>query len=182
MARQTHTHEEMGETHTHDIDTGHTETTDTVHARTTTPETTVVGPGPGSVAARVLLTVVGAAGMIVGSFLDWVGGERGTDLSYRVFFQPTPEGNPAFITSAAFVIIAIAVLALLGLAGNWLTRLAGALGIAAFVLFAISVYRAETTSTFLESIQIGAWLMLAGSVVALIGGFVGTRRVVSLPA
>jgi hypothetical protein len=99
-----------------------------------------------------------------------------------VFFQPTPETDPVFLTSAGFVVIAIAVLALLGLAGNWITRLAGALGIAAFVLFAISVYRAETTSAFLESIQVGAWLVLAGSVVALIGGFVGTRRVVSLPA
>jgi hypothetical protein len=183
MARQTHTHDETGETHEHGFETGRTGSADAVEVQeTATPETVVVGPGPGTVATRVLLTALGAAGMVVGAFLEWVGGDRGTNLSYRVFFEPTPEGNPIFLTSAGFVVIAIALLALLGLAGNWITRLAGALGIAAFVLFAISVYRAETTSTFFESIQIGAWLVLAGSVIALIGGFVGTRRVVSLPA
>ena len=183
MAGQTHTHDETGETHTHDLEPGHTATTEgtDVH-HTAAPSQAVVGPGPGSVATRVLLTVLGAAGMIVGAFLEWIGNEPGTALSYRVFFEPTPEGDPVFLTSAGFVIIAIAVLALLGLAGNWITRLAGALGIVAFVLFAISVYRAETTSAFLESIQMGAWLVLAGSVVAVIGGFVGTRRVVALPA
>lgn len=164
MAEQTHTHEQTSETHTAD-----------------TPRA-VVGPGAGAVAARVLLTVLGAAGMIVGAFLEWTGGERGTDLSYRVFFEPLSETNANFFGSAGFVIIAVAVLALLGLAGNWLTRLAGALGIAVFILFAISVYRAETTSTFFESIHVGAWVVLAGSVVALIGGFAGTRRVVALPA
>jgi|SRR5687768_917941 hypothetical protein len=182
MARQTHTHDETGETHTHDTEERHPETTDTAVVReTATPTRAVVGPGPGTIAGRVVLTTLGAAGMIVGAFLEWFGGDRGTDLSYRVFFQPVSEANPVFVTSAGFVVIAIAVLALLGLAGNWITRLAGALGIAAFVLFAISVYRAETASTFLESIQIGAWLVLAGSVIALIGGFVGARRVVALP-
>lgn len=180
MAGQTHTHDDTGETHTHDEGTGHTETDQAteVHGASTA----VVGPGPGTVAGRVLLTALGAAGMIFGAFLEWIGGERGTELSYRIFFQPNPDTGSTFITSAGAVIIALAIIALLGLAGNWITRLAGALGIAAFVLFAISVYRAETTSTFLESIQIGAWLVLLGSVVALIGGFVGTRRVVSLPA
>jgi hypothetical protein len=181
MARQTH--DETGETHDHGFDTGRTVSADTVEVHeTATPDTVLVGPGPGAVVTRMLLTILGAAGMVVGAFLEWVGGEPGTDLSYRVFFQPTPEGNPVFLTSAGFVVIAIAVVALLGLAGNWITRLAGALGIAAFVLFAISVYRAERTSAFFESIDIGAWLVLAGSVVALIGGFAGTRRVVSLPA
>jgi hypothetical protein len=180
MARQTHTHDETGETHTHDMDEGHA--TEATMVRDTGPTPAVVGPGPGSVAGRLLLTVLGAGAMIIGAFLEWVGGERGTDLSYRVFFQPSPEANTVFLTSAGFVVIVLAVLALLGLAGNWLTRLGGALGIAAFVLFAISVYRAENTETFFESIQIGAWLVLAGSVVALIGGFFGTRRVVSLPA
>jgi hypothetical protein len=181
MTQQTHTHEDTGETHTHDDDTGHPHSTDVVTAHDTTPEAAVVGPGPGAVMGRVLFTVLGAAGMIVGSFLEWVGGETATQLSYRVFFQPAPDAETVFITSAGAVIIAIAILAVLGLSANWLTRLAGALGIAAFVLFAISVYRAETSSAFLESIQIGAWLTLAGSVVALIGGFIGTRRVVSLP-
>lgn len=183
MTQQMHTHQESGETHTHDTDTdtaGHTHETDAGVAQDT-GTAAVVGPGPGTVMGRIVLTVLGAAAMIVGAFMEWVGGEAATQLSYRVFFQPNPDADTVFITSAGAVIIAIAILALLGLSANWLTRFAGALGIAAFVLFAISVYRAETSSAFLESIQIGAWLTLAGSVIALIGGFIGTRRVVTLP-
>jgi hypothetical protein len=189
---QTHTHDETGEPHTHDTDVGHPETTDTAGVRETdAPVRAVVGPGTGTIAGRVIFTTLGAVGMIVGAFLDWFGGDRGTDLSYRVFFQPVRDIGPgltpleineqAFLTSAGSVVIAIAVLALVGLAGSWITRLAGALGVAAFVLFAISVYRTETASSFLDSMEIGAWLVLIGSVITLIGGFVGTRRVVALP-
>jgi uncharacterized membrane protein YecN with MAPEG domain len=108
---------------------------------------------------------------------------RGTDLSLRIFFQPLSDWNPSFVTSAGFVVIAIALLAVIGLASGtgWLTRLAGALGIAAFVLFAISVYRTETTSTFVEAIQTGPWVVLGGAIVALIAGFIGARRTVVLP-
>jgi hypothetical protein len=182
MAGDTHTHE-TGETPAHDPGAGHTapgEVATAAHGATTAA---VVGPGPGGVVARLGLTAIGAAAMIVGAFLDWIEGIRGTDLSFRIFFQPLSDWNPSFVTSAGFVAIAIALLALIGLASGtgWLTRLAGALGIAAFVLFAISVYRTETTSTFIESIQIGPWLVLGGAAVALIGVFVGSRRMVVLP-
>jgi hypothetical protein len=171
MAEDTHTHQ-TGETHPH-------ETTSAYGTATTA----AVGPGPGGVAARVGLTAIGAAALIVGGFLNWIEGVQGTDLSARIFFQPLSDWSPSFATSAGFVVIAIALLALIGLASStgWLTRLAGALGIAAFVLFAISVYRTETTSAFVEAIQIGPWVVLGGAVVALIGGFIGARRTVVLP-
>ena len=58
----------------------------------------------------------------------------------------------------------------MGLAARsgWLTRLAGALGIAGFVLFAIEIYRANMSAS---NIGAGAWVALAGSVVTLIAGF-----------
>jgi hypothetical protein len=59
MAEDTHTHQ-AGETHPH-------ETTTSAHGTATTA---VVGPGPGGVMARVGLTAIGAAAMIVGAFLN----------------------------------------------------------------------------------------------------------------
>jgi hypothetical protein len=83
-----------------------------------------------------------------------------------------------FVRTVGFVSIVLGLLAIIGLAfrSGWLTRIAGALGIAAFVLFAITVSRASNLS-FPGSIGVGAWLALAGGVVALIGGFLGTRTV-----
>jgi hypothetical protein len=52
-----------------------------------------------------------------------------------------------------------------------LTLLA-ALGIVMFVLFAIEIYRDSMS----HDIQVGAWVSLGGSIVALIGGFVPARR------
>ena len=53
------------------------------------------------------------------------------------------------------------------------------MGIAGFVLFMVQVYRADLTAA---DVQAGAWVALAGAVVALIGGFLGTRPAVVAPA
>ena len=68
-------------------------------------------------------------------------------------------------------------MAIVGLAARsgWLTRLAGTLGIVGFVLFVIQLTRSHAAMP--ESIGRGAWLTLAGGVVALFGGFFGTRTV-----
>ena len=76
--------------------------------------------------------------------------------------------------------IVLGLLAIVGLAprSGWLTRLAGTLGVAGFVLFVIELYRAPTDTLP----GVGAWVCLAGGIVALAGGFMGTRRVVVTPA
>jgi hypothetical protein len=81
------------------------------------------------------------------------------------------------VRTVGFGAIVLGLLALLGLAfrSGWLTRLAGALGIVGFVLVAIELYRANGGQAF----QFGAWLALVGGIVALIGGFFGTRTVVT---
>jgi hypothetical protein len=77
--------------------------------------------------------------------------------------------------------IALGLVALIGLAmhSGWLTRLAGVLGIVGVVLVGIGVYRVAGGQTT----DVGVWICLAGSVLALIGGFFGVPRtdVVRIP-
>ena len=152
------------------------------YARPTVAPAPATGTRPIGVLARVLLTLIGAAGMIIGGFLNWTQGMNGVDLSYRAFYQTTFVHDGNFVTTVGFAMIALGLVALIGLAprGGWLTRLAGALGIVGCVLFAIQLSRAHASMP--GSIDLGAWIALAGSVVALIGGFFGTRRVVVAPA
>jgi hypothetical protein len=141
----------------------------------------------GTLAARMVLTVLGAAGMIVGAFLAWFpadqappGATDGTSMNWSIFYSTDDPFGAGFFTSAGFVTIILGILALLGMAfrTGWLTRLAGALGIVAIVLYAISLYRVEGANFGVGEIGIGAWLVLIGGILALIGGFLGTRTVV----
>src|SRR5919201_3808588 len=91
---------------------------------------------PVGLATRIILTVLGAAGLVLGGFLDWVRGINGTDLSYRAFYQRTFIHDGNFLTTVGFVMLALGMVALLGLAprSGGLTRLAGALGIVGFAM------------------------------------------------
>jgi hypothetical protein len=132
----------------------------------------------GALLARVVLTLGGAAGLIIGGFMDWTGGANGTDLSYRAFYRPVFV-NGSFWTTVGVVTIGLGLVALVGLAGRTgaLTTLAGTLGLAGFVLFVIELGRAHRNLP--ESIEAGAWVALAGSIVAIVAGFFGRRRVVA---
>jgi hypothetical protein len=156
-----------------------------------------VGPSAGGLSVRIILTVLGAALMIVGAFLSWFNfgdvpagaelpGGAGTELNWSLFYSTedpfgTPDDPQAFFTSAGFVTIVLGLLALLGLAlkTGWLTRLAGALGIVAIVAYAITLYRVADADLSISEIGMGAWLVLAGGLIVLIGGFLGSRRIVS---
>jgi len=131
----------------------------------------------GTAGQSMLLTLAGAAGMILSAFLVWVRPDdmRGTDLSYRVFYRTTLAGGPTFFRSAGGVAIAIGFFAVIGLAfrAGWLTRLAGALGIIAFGLFTITMYRMGTDVP--TAFGAGPWFLLGGGIVAMFGGFVATR-------
>ena len=127
--------------------------------------------------ARIVLTLVGAAGMILGAFLAWARDVRAIDLDVRALYRTTFAHNTAnFVATVGFVVVVLGLLAVVGLAARsgWLTRLAGALGIVTFVLFVIELYRAAGS----RPPGAGAWISLAGSVVALVGGFLGTRSAV----
>jgi hypothetical protein len=127
---------------------------------------------------RLVLTLVGAAGMVISSFMDWAQGRAATDISVKGLWTShfAHTGNN-WLTTLSVVMVALGLIAIVGLAprSGWLTSLAGALGVAVFVLFVVQIYRADLTVSDLDP---GAWVALAGSVVALVGGFVGTRTVV----
>ncbi len=135
----------------------------------------------GSMLGRVILTLIGAALLIVGAMLDWANGIGGTSMSWEAYYRTNLSGGSEFITSAGAIVIGIAILGLIGLAtrGGWLIRLAGALGIVAFVLFLIQAIRADVVNA-VDDLQVGMWLVLAGGIVTVIGGFFGGWRTVAV--
>jgi hypothetical protein len=136
---------------------------------------------PGGMAARLILTLLGAAGMIYGAFLDWLmelSPSRGIDADWSVFFTPNAGEAATIWSSAGFVIILLGVLAVVGLAfrTGWLTSLSGALAVAAMVMLAITFYRVAELDLGIQDFGVGAWLIVAGGLLALIGGFFGARQ------
>jgi hypothetical protein len=143
-------------------------------------ETTVARPAWdwAGMSVRVVLTLAGAAGLVVSAFMDWINGTTAVNLDIRSLWESGFEGeSETFIATVGFVAIVLGLLAIVGLAprSGWLTRIAGALGIVLFVLFTIQVYRADLA---VDDIDPGAWVALAGGLVALVGGFFGARRAV----
>ena len=134
-------------------------------------ETRTASPRYAALGARMVLTVAGAAALIVSMFFTWVDGIKGTELSDQVLWRMNPHATGTFVATVGFGALVLGVVAIVGMAlsTGWLTRLAGVIGIAAFVLFAVEVYRAPGV----HEIELGAWLALAGSVVLLVAGFFG---------
>ncbi len=145
---------------------------------TTTPTRNTTGT-----VMRVVLTLVGAGMMVFGAFMPWVQDVLGTNLSWKAFYSMDLGHAHNFVESVGFVFILLALLGIVGLAATTggLGRLAGALGIAGFVLFAIQVFRAsgQNIEGLDTRIEIGAWLALAGSVIVLIAGFLSTPEPVA---
>ena len=177
-----HDHEDAAPGHTHDAAA-------VAAPAATTTAAVDVGPTAGGLSARILLTLLGAAAMIIGAFLDWFAApgdvpapsSAGTSFSWSIFYSTDEPGGASFFASAGFVAILLGLLALLGLAlrTGWLTRLAGVLAIVVIVLYTITLYRVEDAGFSIAQIGLGAWIVAAGGLIVLIAGFLGSRRVVS---
>ena len=163
-------------------------------APATTTAAVDVGPSAGGLSARIILTLVGAAAMIGGSFLNWFAfpnadqipegvdtGTAGIEWNWSVLYSTDDPFDASFFTSIGFVVIVLGLLALLGLAlrTGWLTRLSGVLAIVVLVLYAITLYRVPEDDLGISNIGIGAWVVAAGGLIVLIAGFLGSRRVVA---
>lgn len=117
---------------------------------------------------RLLFTIVGGAALVVSAFLNWTRDMTATTLSNHSLI------NTSFLTQTDVVRTVGGIAVVIGLVGmfgvvdrtGWLTRLAGLLGVALFVMFVIEVYRSNV-----HTMQAGAWLALGGGIVMLIGGF-----------
>lgn len=140
----------------------------------------------GAMLVRLVLTLVGAAAMIVSGFLKWINPiaqSTAQHISIRSLWSTNFRHTGSFVTSMAALVILLGLVAIVGLAprSGWLTRLAGALGIVVAVLFGIQLFRLPQGS-FPGDLGVGVWVLLGGGIVALIGGFLGTRhRVVYTP-
>ena len=132
---------------------------------------------------RLLLTLAGAAGLILGSFLVWTNAparNSGVDWTYtevgREAFATeaarpeagTWQGIFDLVTSVGFLFILFGVVALLGLLGSGkATRTAGILALL-FLLAFFVILRIGSGALEIES---GAWVVLGGAGSALIAGF-----------
>ncbi|MGH2691169.1 MAG: hypothetical protein ACRDHM_01560 [Actinomycetota bacterium] len=197
MPQHTHSHA-GGPEHEHEgAAPGHSH--DAAAAPAPPPPTTTaavdVGPTAGGLSARIVLTLLGAAGMVVGAFLNWFNvpnsedipagvdlGTPGIEWGWSVLYSTeTDPFGASFFESIGFVAIVLGLVAVLGLAlrTGWLTRLAGVLAIVVVVLYAITLYRVPDQDLSIGQIGLGAWAVAAGGLVVLIAGFLGSQRVVS---
>jgi hypothetical protein len=145
-----------------------------------TRDTRAVDTAPSPwLAVRVIFTAAAAVLLLVGSFLEWTGGTDGSALSIQHYWEQD-AGSAAFFASAGLVTAICGAVAILGLAfrGGWLTRFAGAVALVAFTLMLIQMGRSGNLDG-VQDVGMGLWLVLAGGVLGLIGGFFPTTRTVA---
>lgn len=135
--------------------------------------TTTSRYGSTGVTARILLTGLGAAGLIVGAFLDWTRNTQGTRVSWHAVYQDTFGGTNTITQSIGGASILLGLLAVLGLAdaSGWLIRFAGAIGIIGTVLVIIQIQSSSD-----HTMQVGLWFALIGSVLCVMGGLATGAR------
>lgn len=123
---------------------------------------------------RLVFTLIGSAALIVSAFLNWSRDITGVNLSNHALIRTEFFTQSDIVKTVGGISVLIGLVGMLGLVdrSSWLTRLAGVLGVALFVMFAVEVYRSSY-----HTMQPGAWLALAGGIVLLLGGFVGGREI-----
>lgn len=149
-------------------------------ADATSTETRAVSEAPSPwLALRVLLTVAAAVLLLIGSFFEWAAGTDGSEVAVQAFWS-TDAGTADFFASAGLVTAICGAVIILGLAfrGGWLTRFAGAVALVAFTLIVIQMGREGSLDT-LQDVGMGLWFVLAGGILALIGGFFPSTRTVA---
>lgn len=134
----------------------------------------------GRIRARLVFTLLGAAALVVGAFLDWMDGLAGNKVTLRSLVENDFHTRSSLLHTAGAVSVLIAIVAVVSLLDptGWLTRLTGLAGVVLFVMFAVQVYRhdAQDFGTAVNALRPGAWLQLGGGVALLIGGMVRYRR------
>ena len=125
--------------------------------------------------SRRTLTLIGAGALIVGACLRWTGGTLGTNLTFRSLLRDDFGSRTDVVQTTGGIAVLLGIVALVGLVDRraWLSRLAGLAAIAEFAMFTIQLYHHHSS---VRSLQIGAWLLLAGGVVLLLGGSVHEHR------
>ncbi|MBR7839129.1 hypothetical protein KDL01_38055 [Actinospica durhamensis] len=140
---------------------------------------------PARQVVRMAMTLIGVVALVAGAFVDWVAQRVGDDMSLKALVATGFPARGDFVKTVGALTILIALVGLLALVDRtgWLTRLAGAAALVVFVMFAVQAYRTygHDMGTAYHHTRAGAWLLLGGGAVLLIGGFFGAR-VVTVPA
>jgi len=128
---------------------------------------------PIGIASRLVLTALGAAGLIGGAFLAWTRDIKGTDLEWRAVYHASFATTTNSVLTIGGGAVLLGLVAVLGLAerSGWLTRVAGALGVVGVVLVMVDIERSDD-----HGLQWGVWSALAGSVLCLAAGMSAARE------
>jgi hypothetical protein len=143
---------------------------ETVH--THDEEITTGRPFAAMSVVRFILTLAGAAALVIAVFQVWINSANGDALAFDAYWKMNPATDVNFWRSAALVPLGCAVLGVIGLMSlsGWISRLAGAIAIVAFGLIVVELARADATLP--DAIGSGLWWMLGGGVVLVIGSMV----------
>src|SRR5438093_169606 len=118
---------------------------------------------------RSFLSVIGAAGIIISAFSDWLNGNNAWSMPISSLYHQTFEKAPQFGLAIGAILVVLGLLAILGLATNGvLTRVAGAVAVLIFAGWMIELYARHNPADNLPGI--GAWLALIGGLAAATGG------------
>lgn len=135
---------------------------------------------PSLVGLRGAATVAGAAGLVVGSLLEWLRpfAASAVDLQVRALYRSNSfEDTHSGQISAGAVMIVLAVVALVGILPRvrLLSPLAGAFAAVGTIAYLAAVGGSAGVS-FPSDVGVGAWLALAGGLVLVGAGFIPVRR------
>ena len=123
--------------------------------------------------------IAGAVIIGGGMFLDWLSGtsSKAADSGFEIFWSVTPASEPSFFASAAFVILIVGAITLLGaaLARGGLVVFGGLLAVLAFVLVIISFYRVQIADLGIGDAGPGLWALLVGGLLAIVAGSMARR-------
>jgi hypothetical protein len=116
-----------------------------------------------------MLSVVGAAAIIVSAFTEWIHGQTAWDLPLSSLYRQSLDHAPKVGIAVGALLVLFGLLAIFGLAAKGLlTRVAGALAILVFAGWMIQLYARHNPVDTLPGL--GAWLALIGGLAAVSGG------------
>src|SRR5262245_35525436 len=94
-----------------------TEHVDVTHVRAVPGPTDHHGAGWAMFVARIVLTLVGAAGLIISAFVNWADDRAAVNISIRSLWSTRfADRGGTFVDTVGFAVVVLGLLAIVGLA------------------------------------------------------------------